>query len=318
LVPADGIIPIAHSQDTAGPMTRTVTDAAILFGVLRGQRHGGGEDDDHENGDDGHRTGGLSRGALRGARIGVDRRYFTADYGGVPEINAVVEEALLAMQSLGATVVDTDTGDQFLYFDAEFTVLLYEFKVQVAEYLAGLANTSMRTLADLIAFNHAQCGAEMKYFGQEIFEMAEATSGVLTDAAYLDARALCLELTRAGGIDGALARDHLDAIVAPSYSYASSPAAVAGYPNIAVPVGLTVAGEPAGIWMYSGAGKEALLLRFAYDLEQELEPRTQPQYLNAVPPEPPDAGLCSAAPTLSTAGTFSAAAAPTRSRRWAL
>jgi amidase len=322
LVPPDGIIPIAHSQDTAGPMTRTVTDAAILFAVLRGQRHGGGGegDDENEDGDDGHRNGGLHRGGLRGARIGVDRRYFTADYGGVPEINAVVEEALVAMESLGATVVDTDTGDQFLYFDAEFTVLLYEFKVQVAEYLAGLGNTSMRTLADLIAFNQAQCSAEMKYFGQELFEMAEATSGDLTDTAYLDARALCLELTRAGGIDGALARDHLDAIVAPSYSYASSPAAVAGYPDIAVPVGLTVAGEPAGIWMYSGARTEARLLRFAYDLEQELEPRTQPQYLNAVPPEPPDAGLCSAAPTLSTAGTFSAAsgAAMTRSRRWAL
>ena len=221
-------------------------------------------------------------------------------------------------ESLGATVVDTDTGDPFLYSDAEFTVLLYEFKVQIAEYLAGLGNTSMRTLADLIAFNQAQCSAEMKYFGQELFEMAEATSGDLTDPAYLDARALCLELTRAGGIDGALARDHLDAIVAPSYSYASSPAAVAGYPDIAVPVGLTVAGEPAGIWMYSGAHTEARLLRFAYDLEQLLEPRTQPQYLNAVPPEPPDAGLCSAAPALSTAGTFSAAAAPSRSRRWAL
>ena len=317
LVPPDGIIPIAHSQDTAGPMTRTVTDAAILFAVLRGQRHGN-DDDENEDGDDGHRNGGLRRGALRGARIGVDRRYFTADYGGVPEINAVVEEALVAMESLGATVVDTDTGDQFLYSDAELTVLLYEFKVQVAEYLAGLRHTSMRTLADLIAFNQAQCSAEMKYFGQEIFEMAEATSGDLTDAAYLDARALCLELTRAGGIDGALARDHLDAIVAPSYSYASSPAAVAGYPDIAVPVGLTVAGEPAGIWMYAGAHTEARLLKFAYDLEQEIEPRTQPQYLNAVPPEPPDAGLCSAAPTLSTAGTFSAAAATTRSRRWAL
>ncbi|MEP6659631.1 MAG: amidase [Acidimicrobiales bacterium] len=321
LVPPDGIIPIAHSQDTAGPMTRTVTDAAILFAVLSGQRgsdeHGDDDhgDDDHENG----RFGGLRKGALRGARIGVDRRYFTATYGGVPEINAVVEEALAAMESLGATVIDTDTGDQFLYFDAEFTVLLYEFKVQVAEYLAGLQDTSMRTLADLIAFNQAQCGAEMKYFGQEIFEMAEATSGDLTDAAYLDARALCLDLTRAGGIDGALARDRLDAIVAPSYSYATSPAAVAGYPDIAVPVGLTATGKPAGIWMYSTARTEKRLLAFAYDLEQEMEPRTQPGYLNAVPPEPPDAGICSAAPATAAFGTADvAASSASRPRRPAL
>ena len=152
----------------------------------------------------------------------------------------------------------------------------------------------MRTLADLIAFNIANCTAEMKYFGQEAFEMAEATGGDLTAPEYLDARALCLRLARDEGIDAALARDDLDAIVAPSYSYGSSPPAVAGYPSISVPVGINSLGAPAGIWMYGGPDSTKTLVRFAYDLEQELRARVQPQFVGTVPPEPPDAGICAA------------------------
>ena len=174
-------------------------------------------------------------------------------------------------------------------------MLLFEFKVQIAEYLAGSAHTSMRTLADLIAFNIAHCPDEMTYFGQEVFELAEETSGDLTDPDYLAARALCLQLTRAEGIDKALADDDLDAIVAPSYSFASSAAAVAGYPNISVPIGLTPEGKPAGLWMYSGFLQEPTLLAFAYDLEQAIQPRRQPEMLGEVPAEPPDAGLCATA-----------------------
>ena len=123
----------------------------------------------------------LRRGALRGARIGVDRQMFSTDLGPGHATNAVVEAALEVMTELGATLIDTTTGDPFAYGDAEFTVLLWEFKVQIAEYLAGVRHTSMRTLADLMAFDLANCEAEMHYFGQEIFELAEATGGDLTD-----------------------------------------------------------------------------------------------------------------------------------------
>ncbi|HEX4665149.1 MAG TPA: amidase family protein [Chthoniobacterales bacterium] len=282
LVSQDGIIPIAHSQDTAGPICRTVTDAAVLLGIIQTPMDGVPPD----------YTVYLKRGALEGARIGMDKRYFTRPYGGELDLIEVVRPAIDVMRSLGATVVVTDTGDSNLYFNAEFTVLLFEFKVQIAEYLAGLTNTSIATLADLIQFDLDHCPQEMKYFGQEIFELAEATSGDLTDPEYLAARALCLQLSRDEGIDAALERDDLDAIIAPSYSFASSPAAVAGYPNISIPVGLTAKGKPAGIWMYGGYLQEAKLLSYAYDLEQEIQPRSAPQFIPPLPHEPPDAGIC--------------------------
>jgi amidase len=283
LLSQDGIIPIAHSQDTAGPMTRTVTDTAILLGVM--QTPTAGVPDDYLQF--------LQRGSLAGKVIGVDRRYFTPDYGGEADLVAVAEQGLAAMASLGATIVDVDTGDPFAWFDDEFTVLLVEFKVHIAEYLGTLQHTSLRTLADLIAFNLAHCPAEMKYFGQELFEISESTSGDLTDPAYLSARASSATLTRAG-IDGAL--QQVDAIVAPTYSFASSVSAVAGYPSISIPVGLTPEGKPAGLWMYAGFHEEAKLVSFAYDLEQDVQPRQAAQFLGAVPPEPPDAGICAALP----------------------
>jgi amidase len=287
----DGIIPIAHSQDTAGPMCRTVRDAALLLGALRtpfGPVSGFQLPADY--------MAFLQRGSLLNKRIGIDRRYFTPDYGGEPDLIEVVEQGLEAMEDLGATLIDTDTGDPFQFFDAEFTVLLTEFKVQIAEYLSGLSHTSLGTLADLIRFNERNCRAEMKYFGQELFELSEETSGNLLDPDYLAARALCLQLTRTEGIDAALQRDHLDAIVAPSYSFASGPAAVAGYPNISLPIGLTPEGKPAGIWMYGGFLEEPRLLSMAYDLEQEIQPRSAPGFRGSVPEEPPDAGLCGATP----------------------
>jgi amidase len=290
LVSQDGIIPIAHSQDTAGPMGRTVTDVAIMLNALKspfGPVLGHPLPDDY--------TTFLHQLALNGARIGVDRRYFTPAFGGEPDLIQVVRRGLNAMRSLGATLVDTDTGDSNAYFNDEFTALLFEFKVQIAEYLARLRHTSMRTLEDLIAFDIVNCPAEMKYFGQEVFELAESTSGNLNDPAYLQARARSRRLAGPEGIDAALRRDRLDAIVAPSYSFASTPAAVAGYPNISIPVGLTPEGKPAGIWMYSGFLQEPKLLGYAYALELQLRPRTQPQYLGSVPLEPPDAGICGAA-----------------------
>ena len=297
LVAQDGIIPIAHSQDTAGPMCRTVTDVAIMLGVMQSPF---GEVIGHKLPRD--YTKFLRRGALSGARIGIDRRYFTPAFGGEDDLIAVVKPALHTMEDLGATLVTTDTGDSNVYFDAEFTVLLFEFKVQIADYLAELQNTSIRTLADLIAFDLANCPEEMKYFGQEIFELSEATSGDLNDPEYVAARALCLQLSRDEGIDAALERDNLDAIVAPSYSFASTPAAVAGYPNISIPVGLTPRGKPAGIWMYSTFLEEPTLLAYAYDLEQEIQPRSVPEFRGQVPPEPPDAGICDPARPKAPAG----------------
>jgi len=288
LISQKGIIPIAHSQDTAGPICRTVTDTAIMLNVLKSPfgpvaRH-------HLPGDYRHF---LRRGALKGARIGVDRRQFSPDYFALPEINAVVEQALQVMASLGATIVDpVDTGDTYAWLDHEFNVLLYELKVDMAKYLAGLRHTGMRTLADLIAFNQAHCPEEMRYFGQEIFELAEATSGDLSDPVYLNARAESLRLARDEGIDRVMAEHDLDAVVSPSYASGSSAPAVAGYPSISVPVGQATTGWPAGIWMYAGFLEEPKLLAYAYDLEQELGPRAQPGYLNNVIAEPADAGLC--------------------------
>jgi amidase len=281
----DGIIPIAHSQDTAGPMGRHVVDVAIMLDVMQG---GSGASAD-------------ARGGLDGARIGVDRRYFDHRFGGEARIVAVVEQGLDLMRGLGATVVDTDTGNPNAYSDDELTVLLFEFKVQIAEYLAALDNTHMRTLADLINFDDHHCGAEMRFFGQEIFDMAEATSGDLSDPVYTRARAKCLRLARDEGIDAALDRDHLDAIVAPSYSFASSPPAVAGYPDLAIPIGLTSFGVPAGVWMYGTAGTEARLLRFATDIEAARGAFPKPHLNGFVPPDPPDAGICGHGSSVSNA-----------------
>jgi len=247
----------------------------------------------------------LQVGSLRGARIGVDSRYFSHAFGGEHDLVTVAKQGLDAMQALGATLVPTDTGNpankNFKFYNDEFTVLLYEFKVQIAQYLAALSNTTMRTLADLIAFDVAHCEDEMKFFGQEVFELSEQTSGNLSDPAYLSARADNLLFARTNGIDAALQKDKLDAIVAPTYSFASSLPAVAGYPNLSMPIGLTPEGKPAGLWMYSGFLQEPKLIALAYDLEQAIKPRTQPQFLGSVPPEPPDAGICA---TLTTAATL--------------
>ena len=290
LVAQDGIIPIAHSQDTAGPIARTVTDIAILLSVLQspfGSVLGHTLPSDY--------TTFLDANSLAGKTIGVDQRYLTEDYFGHPDINAVFNKGLDAMAMLGATVVPCDSGDIFAYAGDEFTVLLTEFKVQIAQYLAGLTRTSMHTLSDLIDFNLRHCPAEMPYYGQELFEISESTSGDLTDPAYLAARANCLLLSRSQGIDPVL-QSGIDAIVAPSYTFASQPAAVAGYPNIAIPVGLTDEGKPAGMWMYAGFLQEPKLLAFAYALEQALNPRTAPKYLGSLQPFPPDPGICAALP----------------------
>ena len=289
LVSQDGIIPIAHQQDTAGPMGRSVTDVAILLGALQSPF---GEVIGHHLPSD--YTQFLQRGSLNGARIGRDVRFFDYSYygSGIPGDQTTVEfaeHALDVMQSLGATIVDTDTGDVFAYTDDEFTALLYEFKAQIADYLATLTHTDMRTLADLIAFNIAHCRQELVYYGQDIFESSEQTMGYPHNPIYVAARTHATDTARAG-IDNAIAADNLDAIVAPHLTNSTGPA-VAGYPNLSLPVGIRDSGRPAGMLMYSTFLHEPQLIGFGYDLEQELNVRRQPQFLRAVIPVP-NAGLC--------------------------
>jgi amidase len=293
LVSQDGIIPIAHQQDTAGPMARSVTDVAILLGTLQSPF---GEVIGHQLPSE--YTQFLQRGSLNGARIGRDVRFFDYSYygSGIPgdELTvAFAENALAVMQSLGATIVDTDTGDVFAYTDDETTALLYEFKAQIADYLATLTHTNMRTLADLIAFNLAHCTEELVYYGQEIFELSEQTSGYPTNPIYVAARTHARNTARSG-IDNAIAADNLDAIVAPHLTNSTGPA-VAGYPNLSLPVGIRDSGRPAGMLMYSTFLHEPQLIGFGYDLEQELNVRRQPQFLGSVIPVP-NADLCTGQP----------------------
>src|SRR5437588_2149266 len=280
LISHDGIVPISHQQDAAGPMARSVTDAAILLGIMQSLQT------DY--------TPLLQRGALAGKRIGRDVRYFDYSYygSGIPgdeETVAFADHALDVMRSLGATIINTDTGNVFAYTDDEFTALLYEFRAQIADYLQTLRKTSMRTLADLIAFNNAHCPQELVYYGQEIFEIADQLPGYPNDPTYVAARNHATGAARAG-IDGAMSRDHLDAIVAPHLTNSTGPA-VAGYPNFSMPVGIRSSGRPAGMLMYSTAFREAQLIAMAYDLEPALNARQQPQFLGAIQPIP-NAGLC--------------------------
>src|SRR5205814_2603549 len=186
--------PISHQQDAAGPMARSVTDVAILLGIMQSPQT------DY--------TPLLQRGALNGKRIGRDVRYFDYSYygSGIPgdELTvAFAENALSVMESLGATVVDIDTGDVFAYTSDEFTALLYEFRAQIAEYLATLTHTDMRTLADLIAFNQAHCPQELVYYDQDVFLLSEQFVGYPNAPHYIAARTHATNTARTG-IDNAL------------------------------------------------------------------------------------------------------------------
>jgi amidase len=292
LVSQDGIIPIAHEQDTAGPMARSVTDVAILLGVLQSPF---GEVIGHQLPDD--YTQFLDPNALDGAVIGRDVRFFDYSYygSGIPgdELTvAFAENALTVMESLGATVVDVDTGDVFAYNGDEFTALLYEFRAQIADYLATLTHTNMRTLADLIAFNNAHCVQEMPYYDQDVFLMAEMFPGYPNDPAYIAARTHARTAARSG-IDDVI-NSGVDAIVAPHLTNSTGPA-VSGYPNLSLPVGIRDSGRPAGMLMYSTFLHEPQLIGFGFALEQALNVRQQPQFLGSIIPIP-NGGFCTGQP----------------------
>jgi amidase len=288
LVSQDGIIPISHQQDTAGPMARSVTDVAILLGVLQSPF---GEVLGHQL--PSNYTQFLDPNALDGAVIGRDVRFFDYSYygSGIPgdELTvAFANNALSVMESLGATVVDVDTGDVFAYSGDEFTALLYEFRAQIADYLATLTHTKMRTLADLIAFDDAHCVQEMPYYDQDVFLLAEQFPGYPNDPAYIAARTHARTAARSG-IDSVI-NSGVDAIVAPHLTNSTGPA-VAGYPNLSIPVGIRDSGRPAGMLMYSTFLHEPQLIGFGYALEQALNVRQQPKFLGSVIPIP-NGGFC--------------------------
>jgi amidase len=294
LVSQNGIVPICQEQDTAGPMTRTITDLAVLLGVMRTPFGAVAGEPLPVN-----YTQFLQRGALNGKRIGVDTRFFDYSYFGFPgdeDSVPLVEHALDVMQSLGATIVPTDTGDIFNVVADEFFCLICEFKDDIAAYLATRSKTDMQTLSDLIAFNLSRCSQELVTFGQEIFELADSTLG-RAEPGYAAARANIRALAKAG-IDNAIASGHLDAIVAPHLTNTTGPA-VAGYPNLALPVGQRSDGRPAGLLMYGVFLSEPTLIACAYDLEQEMHVRTQPEFLGS-PRVFDNAGLCQALPAPHT------------------
>jgi amidase len=293
LVSRSGIIPIAASQDTAGPMTRTVADAAVLLTAITGIDPGdpatkasAGRARDY--------TAALVPDALKGARIGVARQHY---FGYSDESDALAEAAIAELKARGAVIVDPAnvvTANQTER--CEVDVLLYEFKDGINAYLARLGPAApVRSLADLIAFNEREKAREMPYFGQELFIEAQK-KGPLTSPEYLKARAACRALAATRGIDPVMTAHNLEALVAPTISPAwpidvingdhylgasSSAAAIAGYPSITVPAGF-VHGLPVGLTFIGRPWTEDRLIGLAYAFEQATRHRQPPDFKPSV------------------------------------
>ncbi len=293
LISRGGIIPISHTQDTAGPMARTVTDAAILLGALTGVDPCDPATDSSQGKAHRDYTPFLDPNGLKGARIGVPRRYFQSRSLTAKLLEGVLDE----LKHQGAILVDPADDPQLgRVGDAEQQVFLYEFKADMNAYLGSLGPKSpMRTLQDLIDFNERNKNKEMPFFGQEQFLRAQE-KGPLTDKAYLDALERCRRMSRAEGIDALMDKHQLDAIIAPSGGPAgttdhiygdrgvggsSGPAAVAGYPNISVPAGQFL-GMPVGISFFGRAYSEPTLLKIAFAFEQATKARKAPQFLPTI------------------------------------
>lgn len=295
LVSRSGIIPISHSQDGAGPMCRTVRDAAILLGALTGvdpedsatAASAGKSQTDYAQYCDPN--------GLKGARIGVARKYF----GFNDAVDALMEEALDVMKRQGATLVDpADIETLGKFDDSELLVFMYELKADLNAYLARLGpSAAVRTLKGIIEFNDHNRQKEMPYFGQDLFVKAEG-KGPLSEKAYLDALAKNHQMARNEGIDAVMDKHHLDALVAPtggpawltdlvngdhSAGGSSNAAAVAGYPNINVTAG-SIFGLPVGISFFGRAWSEPTLIKLAYSFEQATKTRQAPRFLASVGP----------------------------------
>ena len=294
LVSRAGVIPIAHSQDTAGPMARTVRDAAVLLSFLTGA-----DPRDAATAQSAGRThpdyaSFCDKDGLRGARIGVARKFFGRD----ARVDALMEAALQAMKAAGAVLVDpVDLGPGSDYEQTELEVLLYELKADLGAYLAATPKAPVRTLADVIRFNDEHRDTEMPFFGQELFLQAQEKGGLETPA-YRKALANNLRLSRTEGLDAAFKKHRVEALVAPTGGPAwltdlvngdhftgvssSTPPAVAGYPAITVPAGF-IFGLPIGITFMGGAWSEPALIKLAYAYEQQTRHRAAPRLLPSVP-----------------------------------
>jgi amidase len=293
LVSRRGIIPISHTQDTAGPMTRSVADAAAILGALAGVD----PEDEATAASAGQApasyTKFLDAGGLANARLGVARQYT----GFHRDVDQVFAAALDALKKQGAVLVDpVELPADSEIGEAELTVLLYELKADLNKYLKSLgAKAPVKSLAEVIAFNEKHADREMPYFGQDLFLKAEA-SGPLSSSDYRTALAKCRHLSREKGIDAATAKQRLDAIVAPTGGPAwvtdlvngdhfgggsSTLPAVAGYPSITVPAGL-IRGLPVGISFFGPAWSEPVLFRLAYAYEQATHHRRAPRFLATV------------------------------------
>ena len=290
LISRTGVIPISHTQDSAGPMARTVADAALLLGAMAGEDTA----DAATKGSAGHvppggsYAGALRADALKGARIGIARKQY---FGYSDAADALTNQAIADMKAAGAVIVDpADIPTASKMDGCEMEILLYEFKADLDAYLAARGPASpVKSLADLIAFNEREKAREMPSFGQEMLLRAQK-KGPLTSPAYRAARATCRSLAREQGIDLVLKTHRLDAIVAPTGSPAwttdlvngdhftgasSTPAAVAGYPSIAVPAGQAF-GLPVGISFIGTAWSEPKLIALAYAYEQATKHRRAP------------------------------------------
>jgi amidase len=284
LVSRSGIVPISASQDTAGPMTRTVADAAILLAAMAGA-------DPRDPASQGSRAwtwDGPLPGDLRGVRLGVTRACFGKHEGA----DEVAEGALAVLRGLGAEIVDgVDVNASSQLREFELTVLLFEFKAGIAAYLAEHPDAPVRSLAEIIAFNEAHEDRVMPYFRQELLERAQGM-GDLDDPRYLEARDGCRRLARDEGIDAALRAHRLDALIGPTTGPAwvtdviagdrflggcSTLAAVAGYPHLTVPAGF-VHGLPIGLSLFGEAYAEATLLRIGHAFERAADARRPPTF----------------------------------------
>jgi amidase len=293
LVSRSGIIPISHTQDTAGPMGRSLRDAALVLGALTGVDPA----DPATRGSEGNAHTGytpfLDLNGLQGARIGVATQYAE----GHEAVEAVFQDALKVMESAGATVVGIPTLDAWRQMGRySSTLMRYEFKAGLNAYLTGLGpDAPVKSLAEIIAFNRTRADDEMPFFGQEIMLESEER-GPLTDLRYQEALANAMRLSRDEGIDRVMEEHALDAIVAPTGSPAwttdlingdrysmgsSSPAAIAGYPNISVPMG-SFLGLPMNISFWGEAWSEPALLRIAYAFEERTRHRITPTFIPAL------------------------------------